>query len=82
MPSKARTSAWHITSTSILLPPWGVFTRATWITLDALWVTRVISLSFTRTAGQKPPVIAKLHLNEWLVQHKTVEFALKDIPLP
>ncbi len=41
-----------------------------------------LSLTFTRTAGQKPPVIAKLHLVEWVVQHKTVEFTLKDIPLP
>ncbi len=41
-----------------------------------------LSLSFTRATGQKPPVIAKLHLVEWVVQHKTVEFTLKDIPLP
>ena len=41
-----------------------------------------LSLSFTRPSGQKPPVIARLHLVEWVVQHKTVEFTLKDIPLP
>lgn len=41
-----------------------------------------LSLMFTRPTGQKPPVIARLHLVEWVVQHKTVEFTLKDIPLP
>ena len=42
-----------------------------------------LTLQFVRPAvGQKPPKIAKLHLVEWVVQHKSIEFTLKDLPLP
>jgi hypothetical protein len=42
-----------------------------------------LTLQFVRPAGgQKPPKIAKLHLVEWAVQHKPIEFAPKDLPLP
>ena len=42
-----------------------------------------LTLQFVRpTGGQKPPKIAKLHLVEWVVQHKPIEFTLKDLPLP
>ena len=42
-----------------------------------------MTLSFVRPAGgQKPPKIAKLHLVEWVVRHKPIEFTLKDLPLP
>ncbi len=42
-----------------------------------------LTLQFVRPAGgQKPPKIAKLHLVEWAVQHKSIEFTLKDLPLP
>ncbi len=42
-----------------------------------------LTLQFVRPAGgQKPPKIAKLHLVEWVVQHKPIAFTLKDLPLP
>jgi len=41
-----------------------------------------LTLTFIKFGSQKPPKLARLHLVEWVVQHKSIEFTLKDLPLP
>jgi len=41
-----------------------------------------LTMMFVKPGAQKPPKVARLQLVEWLVQHKPIDFTLKDLPLP